>query len=283
MSLRLRSALMGNLDALRHEPTAKRIRAKLGDTVALDTTRAVLVWEPRRIVPTYAVPVDDVRGELVPASSPGLDAAGAGFSMPELSQRPLLDPSVPFAAHTADGEAVDVVVDGRTLPGAGLRPADPDLAGYVVLDFPAFDSWYEEDEANVGHPRDPFHRIDTLPSSRHVRIEIDGQLVAESTRPVILFETMLPPRYYLPREDVRVELTPSDKRTTCAYKGHASYWSATVGGRPIPDIAWSYEQPLHDAAEVRGRISFFNERVSVTLDGQPLDRPVTPWSPPAAD
>lgn len=280
MSVRMREAFSANLDRMRHEPTAKRIRAVLGGKPVVDTTRAALVWEPRRVVPEYAVRADDVRGEFVPARGQSMDAAGAGVAMPDVSRRPVLDPSIPFAVHTAEGDELDVVIEGRTLPGAGFRPADPDLAGYVVLAFAAFDSWYEEDEANVGHPRDPFHRIDTVPSSRHVRIEIDGHLVAESTRPTVLFEAMLPPRYYLTREDVRVELTPSDKRSICAYKGHASYWSVTVDGRPVPDIAWSYEQPLHDAADVRGRIAFFDERVSVTLDGQQRDRPITPWSPP---
>jgi uncharacterized protein (DUF427 family) len=147
------------------------------------------------------------------------------------------------------------------------------------LDFGAFDAWYEEDELNVAHPRDPFHRIDVLPSSRRVRVELDGQVLAESSRPTLLFETMLPARYYLPREDIRAELTPSATRTYCAYKGEASYWSAAAGGRAVPDIAWTYQQPRHDAAQVRGLIAFFNERLDITVDGKRLDRPRTPWSP----
>src|SRR4029077_8869489 len=103
---------------------------------------------------------------------------------------------------------------GRAAPaGAGFRPADPDLAGLVILDFGAFDAWYEEDELNVGHPRDPFHRIDVLPSSRQVRLEVDGKVLAVSPRPPLLFEAMLPPRYYLPRADVTAELIPSETRT----------------------------------------------------------------------
>ena len=148
----------------------------------------------------------------------------------------------------------------------------------MVLDFGAFDAWYEEDELNVGHPRDPFHRIDVLPSSRHVRLELDGQVLAESSRPTLLFETMLPARYYLPREDVRAELVPSGTRTFCAYKGQASYWTAAPGGPVLADIAWTYENPLHDAARVRGLIAFFDERIDVTLDSERLARPVTPWS-----
>ena len=104
----------------------------------------------------------------------------------------------------------------------------------MILDFTAFDAWYEEDELNVAHPRDPFHRVDVLPSSRQVRLELDGQVLAESSRPMLLFETMLPTRYYLPREDVTAELTPTSTHTCCAYKGQASYWSAAASGRRSP-------------------------------------------------
>jgi len=284
MSARIRDFLSNGFDELRREPIAKRIRAvHAGGTVA-DTTRAVLVWEPRRVVPSYAIPVDDIRGELLPGdpagtATAGPDAAeGAGVPLPDVTARPVLDPSIPFAMHTTPGEVMTVRAGGQDRPGAGFRPADPDLAGYVVLDFGAFDAWYEEDEPNVAHPRDPFHRIDVLPSSRPVRLELDGQLLAESTRPALLFETMLPTRYYLPREDIRAELIPSSTTSCCAYKGRASYWSATVGGRVIPDLAWTYEEPLHDATQVRGLIAFFDERIDLTLDGRRRERPITPWS-----
>lgn len=279
MSTQMRAFLASGLGELRYEPIGKRIRAVLGDRTAVDSSRAALVWEPRRVVPSYAVPADDVLGELLPAEAAVAgDTDQAGVAMPDLSRRPVLDPSVPFAVHTADGQVVDVRACRQDRPGAGFRLSDPDLAGYVVLDFSAFDGWYEEDEHNVAHPRDPFHRIDVLASSRHVRLELDGQLLAESSRPVLLFETMLPVRYYLPREDISAELRPSLTRTYCAYKGEASYWSVTVGDRVIPDIAWGYHEPLHDASQVRGLTAFFNERVDVTVDGQRYERPITPWS-----
>lgn len=279
MGIRVRDSLTSGLGEVRYEPTARRIRAKLGADTVVDSTRAVLLWEPRRIVPTYAVPIEDVRGELTPvAAASAADSEDVGFSIPELSRRPVLDPSVPFAVHTVDGEVLDLGVAGLRRPGAGFRLTDPDLAAYVVLDFAAFDTWYEEDEVNVGHPRDPFHRIDVLASSRHVRLELDGAVLAESSRPTLLFEAMLPTRFYLPREDVRAELIPSDKQTVCAYKGQASYLSPTVAGQVLPDLAWTYEQPQHDAARVRGLIAFFDERVDVELDGVRQERPVTPWS-----
>jgi len=271
--------LSGGLEGLRDEPTGKRIRAVLGGETVVDSARAVLVWEPRRIVPSYAVPGSDIHGELTAAATAPGDWEGSGVQLPGLSRRPVLDPSVPFAAHTADGQVMDVRAHGQHRPGAGFRLADPDLAGYVVLDFGAFDGWYEEDEVNVAHARDPFHRIDVLASSRHVRLELDGQVLAESSRAMLLFETMLPVRSYLPREDVRAGLSPGDTRTYCAYKGQASYWSATVGGRVVPDIAWTYQEPLHEAARVRGLAAFFDERIDVIVDGDRRERPITPWSP----
>jgi uncharacterized protein (DUF427 family) len=279
MSSQIRTLMGSGFSQLRHEPTAKRIRAELGGETVVDSTRAVLVWEPRRVVPSYAVPAEDVRGELVPAGPAAAGPGGdVGVALADVTALRVLDPRVPFTVHSAEGEMVDVHAAGQHRPGAGFRPADPDLAGLVILDFGAFDAWYEEDEQNVGHPRDPYHRIDVLPSSRPVRLELEGEVLAVSSRPALLFETMLPTRYYLPRADVTAELVPSSTRTWCAYKGQASYFSAQVGGRLVPDIAWSYPDPRQDADRVRDLIAFFDERVDVTLDGERRARPVTPWS-----
>ena len=264
MSVRVRELLFRELGELRYEPIDKRIRATLGGATVVDSTRALLVWEPKRIVPSYAIPVADVRGALAPAPAAGGEAVDA----PRLAGRPVYDPSVPFAVHTAPGEPV--MVGGA----AGFRLADPELADHVVLDFAAFDAWYEEDERNLGHPRDPFHRIDIVHSSRHVVVSEAGRTLADSARPILLFEPPLPVRYYLPPEDVATDLlAPSDTASTCAYKGRASYLA--LDGR---DIAWLYLEPLREAAEVTGRIAFFNERVDITVDGEPAARPETPWS-----
>ena len=279
MSSQVRELMASGFGQLRHEPTAKRIRAVLGGETVVDSSRALLVWEPRRIVPSYAVPAEDVHGELRPAAvaTPG-PGADVGVALPDVTALRVLDPRIPFTVHSADGEAADLRAAGQERPGAAFRPADGDLAGMVVLDFGAFDAWYEEDELNVAHPRDPFHRIDVLPSSRQVQLELDGVVLADSSRPVLLFETMLPTRYYLPRADVTAELIPSDTKTWCAYKGQASYYSVRVGGQLVPDIAWYYTDPRHDALQVRDLIAFFTERVDVTLDGERRPRPVTPWS-----
>lgn len=271
MAVRVRDTFSRALGELRHEPTAKRVRAELDGAVAVDTTEAVLLWEPRRVVPCYAVPAAAIRAPVVDRG--GVDGRGAdavGLPLPEVSLRPVLDPSIPFTVHTAPGRTLDV--GGRA--GAGFALTDPDLAGYVALDFDAFDAWFEEDRPTVGHPRDPFHRIDALASTRAVHIEHDGQVLGASTRPVLVFETLLPTRFYLPRADVRAELVASPTRTTCAYKGHASYWSAAG----LPDIAWSYPAPQEELQRLQDLVCFFDERLDVTVDGVARRRPVTPWS-----
>jgi uncharacterized protein (DUF427 family) len=256
----MQELLTGVRGELRHHPVEKRVRAHLGGKVAVDSTRAILVWEPRRVVPVYAVPAEDVRTSLAPAPAASGDVPG------------VLHPGIPFAVHTAAGEPVSI----EDREGAGFRFADKDLDGYVELDFGAFDEWYEEDERIFGHPRDPFHRVDVRQSARTIRIEVGGDVVAETTRARLLFETWLPVRFYLPREDVRAELHPTPSRTYCPYKGDASYWSVDAGGRPRKDLAWSYEDPLPDAVAIAGLVSFWNERVDVFVDGEPRPRPGGP-------
>lgn len=224
MAIKMRDLLGTALGSLRYEPTAKRLRIYLADELVADTLKGRLVWEPGKVVPTYAVPESDVMVRLEPAT-----------------------------AFPSD---------------------DPDLAGYLILDFNAFD-WREEEEPIVAHPHDPFKRIDILPSTRHVRIEHNGRALAESTQPLLLFETLLPIRYYLPRADVVVDLEPSDTITYCAYKGRASYLSVPGG---LPDVAWTYPDPLREAEPVRDHVCFFNEKVDVVVDGRREERPVTPWS-----
>ncbi|MGV0837616.1 DUF427 domain-containing protein [Mycolicibacterium thermoresistibile] len=274
MAVRMGAHLGEVHDALRYEPTPKRIRARLGGDLVADTTEALLVWEPRRIVPTYAVPKAAIRAQLVPAGAATGADEDVGVRLPAISSRPVIDPTVPFAAHSCSGTAFDVLTGDDAGDAAAFQPNDTDLADYVILDFGAFE-WREEDEPIVSHPRDPFHRIDVHRSSRHVRLELDGTLLAESTRPMALFETRLPVRWYLPRDDIAVDLVPSDTVTYCAYKGRASYYSLADGPR---DVAWTYREPLHDAVPVRDRICFFDERVDVTVDGQRLQRPTTMWS-----
>jgi uncharacterized protein (DUF427 family) len=248
MAVKMRDLLGSAIESLRYEPTAKHLRVCLGDELVADTANGRLVWEPQRIVPTYAVPVADVSARLQPTES---------------------EP-----AHSCAGSTFDVVVNKARAAAAAFRPDDPDLADYVVLDFGAF-AWREEDESIVAHPHDPFKRIDILASTRHVRIESQGRLLADSSRPVLLFETLLPVRFYLPPADIVVDLEPTDTVTHCAYKGRASYYSVPDGPS---DVAWTYHEPLREAEPVRERIAFFDEHVDVVVDGRRQQRPVTPWS-----
>jgi uncharacterized protein (DUF427 family) len=218
MGVRLRDVLTSRLDDLRYEPTDKRVRAVLGDETVIDSSRAMLVWEPRRVVPSYAVPVEHVAAQIAasPATPPG-DPSSAGvppMEAPQLAGERVLDPSIPFEVRTTAGERLVIRAAGAEREAAAFRPADPDLAGYVIVGFDAFDAWYEEDERNVRHPRDPFHRIDIVRSSRHVRVERDGELLAESSSPCLLFEPPLPVRYLLPPQDVRTDLLRPSATTT---------------------------------------------------------------------
>ena len=147
--------------------------------------------------------------------------------------------------------------------------------GFVEIAWSAADEWLEEDEELLGHAHDPFHRIDALRTSRRVRVSLHDRPLADTTRAVALFETRLPTRWYIPREDVVAELVRNeDHHTTCAYKGHATHWDV-AGERAI---AWSYELPLNDAVPVRSMIAFYNERVDIEVDGEKERRPQTQWS-----
>jgi uncharacterized protein (DUF427 family) len=258
--MRMSDAMAQLRAELRYEPTEKRIRAELGGRLVVDTTRALLVWEPRRICPQYAVPEEDLWATLTDASPAGNPPDG------------VLHPGHPFVLHSTAGEPLTLAANGETRAAAAFRPADTDLKGHVVLDFAALDSWFEEDEPVRSHPRDPYHRVDMRASSRNVRIEFQGRVLADTTSPTLVYETSLPTRFYIPREDVVAALAPSDTRTYCPYKGEAAYFS--VDGRK--DAAWSYEDPLPDAAPLTNLIAFYDEAVDVTVDGVRRTHPDTP-------
>jgi uncharacterized protein (DUF427 family) len=154
------------------------------------------------------------------------------------------------------------------------------VAGTVRFDWAAMDAWYEEDEQVFVHPRNPYARVDAVRSSRPVRVELDGVVLAESTSPVVVFETGLPARFYLPRTAVRFEhLVPSDTVTACPYKGTTSaWWSVRVGDRTHADLAWSYDFPTREVLPIAGLVAFYNEKVDHFLSGELLERPTTPFS-----
>jgi uncharacterized protein (DUF427 family) len=243
---------------VRVEHGAKRVRAFLGGEVVADTTRPVLVWEVP-YYPAYYVPLADVRADLRP------DGAG------------------PHSPSRGDATAYTVRAGGREAPGAALRFEDSPIAelrDLVRLDWHAMDAWFEEDEEVYTHPRDPHTRVDILASSRHVRIEVAGTTVAESSSPRLLFETGLPVRFYLPKPHVRLDLlVPSDTVTHCPYKGRAEFWSVRApDGTVHPDLAWSYGAPLPESQKIAGLIAFLDEKVDVVVDGEPRERPRTKFS-----
>jgi uncharacterized protein (DUF427 family) len=174
--------------------------------------------------------------------------------------------------YAVPAEDVDASVRGQLSPSE-MAP------GHLLVKFRAFDTILEEDEVAIVHARDPYHRVDALPSRRVVEVRLDGELLARSTSPVLLFETSLPTRYYLSRADVRMELfTRSEKTSGCPYKGIAGYWHVDVGGRRSADLAWHYDHPFPAVDAIRGRVCFYNEKVDLTVDGEALERPQTAFS-----
>jgi uncharacterized protein (DUF427 family) len=154
---------------------------------------------------------------------------------------------------------------------------EPALEGYVTVRWDAVDRWLEEEDEVIVHPRDPYHRIDVLDTTRRIVVRVDGDIAADSTSARMLVETGLPPRYYVPPVDVGAELAANPQVSTgCAYKGFASYFD--VAG--VEAVAWTYTDPRREGEPVRGRICFFQEREEVELevDGVVDERPVTQWS-----
>jgi uncharacterized protein (DUF427 family) len=240
--------------SVRVEPSPKRVRAYLAGRLVADTRRPSLVWEIP-YYPAYYFPADDVVAELTPTDG------------------------TEHSPSRGDARLYDVRVDGAVAEGAAKRYADspvPALRDLVRLDWDAMDEWLEEDEPVYTHPRDPYHRVDILASSRHVRIEMDGVTIADSARPVILFETGLPPRYYLPLTDLRTDLLrPSDTVTHCPYKGTATYWSVDTGHGVHTDLVWGYRAPLAESQKITGLACFYDEKADVYLDGELQERPRT--------
>ncbi|MBM7806426.1 uncharacterized protein (DUF427 family) [Geodermatophilus bullaregiensis] len=236
-------------------PVPRRVRAVLGGTVVVDTCRASYVWEWPPY-PQYAIPLADV-------------APGVLTDKGTVAETPVGTAT----RHTL--RAGDAQRPGAALVHTGDRV--PELAGTVRFDWAALDAWFEEDEEVFVHPRNPYARVDALRSSRRVRVERDGVVLAESASPVLVFETGLPTRSYLPRTDVRWEhLAPSATVTQCPYKGRTSgYWSAHVGGAVVEDVAWSYDFPTREMSPIAGLVAFYDEVVDVFVDGVRRERPRT--------
>ncbi|MEV4284747.1 DUF427 domain-containing protein [Nonomuraea bangladeshensis] len=239
---------------VRVERTAKRVRAYLGGRAVADTTAALLVWEVP-YYPTYYFPLADV-------DESALKATGATKRSPSRGEG---------VVHTVTSGAAEAPDAALTYPDSPLE----EIRGHVRFEWDAMDAWFEEDEEVYVHPRDPYTRVDILPTSRHVRVEVDGVTVADSRGARVLFETGLPARYYLPKTDVRLDLLEhTDTVTHCPYKGTAEYWS--VNGQQ--DLAWSYRTPLPESERIAGLIAFYNEKLDIYVDGELQERPRTKFS-----
>jgi uncharacterized protein (DUF427 family) len=170
-----------------------------------------------------------------------------------------------------------VVENGAWYYPEPIESAAP-IKGLIAFYWDRMDQWFEESEEVFVHPRDPYHRVDVMPTSRHIRISLDGEVLAETDKAMALFESNLPIRWYLPREDVTAELEPTDTQTRCPYKGIAGYYAVRRGnGETVKDLIWYYDDPLRAVDGIAGRLCFFNERVDVEVDGEVEDRPATAW------
>lgn len=247
---------MSDRGRVRTEKGSKRVRVMLGGEVIVDTVNPLLVWEvPYN--PSYYFPRADVRTDL-------LVETGETRNSP------------------SRGDATQYVVKAGSSEGvayAYLDPKIPECAGHIAFEWKTMDHWFEEDEEVYVHPRDPYTRVDILPSSRRVRVEIGGVTVADTASGRFLFETGLPTRYYFPKTDVHMDLmNPTDTVTACPYKGIARYWSATVNGTSHEDIVWGYDYPLPESQKVAGFLAFYNEKVDIYVDEILQQRPKAKFS-----
>lgn len=251
-------------------PSPKRVRVYLGGELIADS-RNTLLLRAQGQLPVYYFPERDVRMDW-------LQLAGLDSQVAEQGEGPWPDPP-------EDAQIFSVVANGSMADNAAWQVRqsprqNPELTGYVAFAWQAMDAWYEEDEQIRVHPHDPYHLIDVRRSSRHVRVVIHDQTIAESDRPVLLFETGLPPRYYIPKMDVQMNLLAlSDKTTHCAYKGTAAYYSVLVGDELIENIAWSYPFPNPQYAPIQDLICFYQERLDdFYVDGERVEKPNIEWS-----
>jgi uncharacterized protein (DUF427 family) len=240
------------------EPVPRRIRATLGGVTVIDTTSALYVWE-WPYYPQYYIPLADI---------------SAGALIDEERSQHLSRGTV--ALH---GLAVGEIERPHCVR-AFTESSVEGLIGRARVDWDSLDAWFEEDEEVFVHPRNPYNRVDAVRSTRSVRVELEGLVLAESASPVMVFETGLPTRYYLNRTEVDfTHLIPSDTVTACPYKGRTTaYWSVRVGEEIRPDLAWRYDFPTREVSPIAGLIAFYNEKVDIVLDGLALERPQTHFS-----
>lgn len=243
------------------EDSPRRIRVVVGGETIAESTRAKLLYETG-LMPVYYLPEEDVRAELLEATE-------------HTTRCPFKGDAAYWSIRVGDDVRENAVWSyPEPLPEA------PPLASHLAFRWDAIDEWWEEAERIGVHPRDPYHRCDVVRSDRHVVVRVGGEVVAESHRPTVLFETGLPPRFYLPEDDIDLDaLEHTDTETRCPYKGTTSrYYTVAAGGERLEDVAWAYDDPNPEVTGIAGLIAFYNEKVDLEVDGEPWERPGTTFS-----
>jgi uncharacterized protein (DUF427 family) len=233
------------------EASPRWVRVEFNGAFVADSRHVQVSFEDGR-PPTYYFPKSDVRMDWTAPSE-------------KIARFPHKGKTVYRHVSVGDLTAENAMWSHPELPDD--RAA---LTDHVAFKWSAMDAWYEEEQRVYVHPRDPYTRVDAIPSSRHVRVEVDGVTIAETHRPILLFETGLPIRYYIPPDDVDMSLlSESDSHTRCPYKGRASYYSLQLGDQLYQDLIWVYREPIHECSEIKGMLSFYDERVNLSIDDDP--------------
>ncbi|KAF9813517.1 hypothetical protein IEO21_05554 [Rhodonia placenta] len=232
------------------ETLPRRVRVLFAGQYIVDTRKAKLVW----LKPNYPT---------------------FFFDSADVPQKYLSRASI-----SGELQQYDIVVGSRKAEAAATEYLDGDLKGLITISFSSMDAWFEEDEQVFVHPKDPYKRVDVLQSSRHVRVEVNGVELANTTKPRLLFETGLPVRTYIPKTDCRVDLLkPSQLTTECPYKGVANYYNVSISsGETFENIVWWYRVPQPECVDIKGFVAFYDEKVDVWVDGELQPRPRSPWS-----
>jgi uncharacterized protein (DUF427 family) len=256
LSSRPRDTVNYRIDGPAHrllfEPFPRRVRAVFGGATVLDTTSGMLLHESN-LRPQLYLPRDDVRGDLLTRTEHRTHCPFKGDAS--------------YWSVTVNGQRADNAVWSYLDP----LPEASWLRDHVALYWDSMDAWFDEDEEVAGHLRNPYQRVDVRSTSRHVRVMAGDEVIAESRRAVLLSETGLPNRFYLPIDDVRSEaLELSGTHTVCPYKGTASYRSLRTASGLIIDAAWYYPEPLDGVQAIRGYLCFAADGIETWVDGVAL-------------
>ena len=245
----------------RLEDSRRRVRVVFADVTIADSKHVMHLHEFGRL-PVFYFPVTDVRMDLLEESEHHTHSplkGEASYWTLRVGDRIAEHAAWSYPQHLHEG---------------------PQIQDYVAFYWDLMDAWYEEEQQVYAHARDPYKRVDILPSSRHVRVVLGGVTIADTHHPLLLLETGLPIRYYIPEQDIHMEfLNPAETTSRCPYKGMATYWSASIGEKVFKDIVWSYREPLPESTPIAHYLCFYNERVdAIYVDDELMSIPKTIWS-----